>query len=188
MTLFSYVLAAMLFWSPLHYNINNEDPAERLSRYEDIASDIVEVAMDPKERPIFYGKYARERTAVMLASIAMRESGFHRRVDTGEMRGDNERSVCIMQVMTNMPGKFNFTAEYLLAHRKDCIRAGLAIARASQCTGKNLDYRFRGYASGNCERRAKPDSEARVAKAGRDLVKWYKQWVYRYPVARFFKS
>lgn len=187
MGLVTYLLAAMLFWSPLHDHIVHEDPAKRLIRYQSIASDIAEVVMDPNEKPVFQGEWGREKTALLLASIAWHESGFHEAVDTGIKRGDNGRSVCIMQVMTHTKGTtYNYTADYLLKDRKNCIRAALLIAR-HKCKG-GIYKRLRAYASGSCAKRDNPKHEKSVARAAKGLVNGYVRWYYKYPPRKYIKK
>ena len=188
MNLMSYILAAMLSWSPLHAHIKHEDPVKRLARYQSIASDIAEVANDPNETPAFSGNYAREQTGLLLASIAWHESGFHENVDTGIKRGDSGRSVCIMQVMSNQYGTLhNYTIDYLLKDRKNCIRAALGIARNSRCKG-GINTRMRAYASGSCSKREDPIKEAQVAKAARGLTRGYVLFYYSNPMKLLFQK
>lgn len=188
MNLTAYLLTAMLFWSPLHRSLNTDEPTDRLARYSSIAADISFVVEDPEETPLFDGKYGREKTGLLLASIALHESGFHANVDSGKKRGDNGRSVCIMQVMTGMYGsKHHYTAEYLLSDRKNCIRAALGIARDGSCSG-GLHRRFRGYASGTCAKRDDPQKEANVSRAARGLVNGYYSFIYSFPVSKHIKK
>ena len=186
MDLYSYILAAILFWSPLHLSMQkHESPSDRLDRYQNIVDDIVDVVMDPNEKPLFNDKYGRERTALMIASIAYHESGFDKDVDQGTKRGDNGRSVCIMQVMTNMHNtRYNYSPEFLLSDRKNCIRAGLAIARSSNCPG-TIHERFRNYTSGNCAKRDDPEKEKKIVKAARGLVEGYIRFNYSYPIKKY---
>lgn len=187
MSLITYLLAAMLFWSPLHEYINHEDPAKRLERYRSIASDIAEVVMDPNEKPVFQDKWGREKTGLLLASIAWHESGFHEDVDNGTRRGDDGRSVCIMQVMTNTRGTtYSHTADYLLKDRKNCIRAALLIARY-KCKG-GINSRLRAYASGSCKKRSNPKHERSVTRAAKGLVNGYVRWFYSFPPRKYIKK
>ena len=65
-----YVLAAMLSWVPPAAHVASEAPQRALERYRVIAEDIVAVALDEGEKPLFGGADGRARTAVLLASIA----------------------------------------------------------------------------------------------------------------------
>lgn len=176
---------AMLFLSPLHVNLFNEEPVKRLVRYHEIATDIKKVVNDPNEKLLFKGTHAREKTAIMLVSMAFHESGFHKGFDDGTKFGAMGE-VCILQVMPNMRGtQFNYTKEYL-KDRERCIRAALAIARRSNCPG-GLHNRMRAYASGSCAKRSDPKAEARVAKAARGEVRGYVRFMWKYHPKRFFK-
>lgn len=187
MELATYILTAMLYLSPLHHHINKtEDPAERLARYQSIAQDIVKVSMDPNERPAFKGKFARERTALLMASMAFHESGYSHAVDIKGKRG-TVGEVCIMQVMPNMIGsKFNYSPKHL-RNRENCLRAGLAIARASNCAG-GLGSRMRAYVSGSCKKRDNPKSEKIIARAAYGEVSGYLRFYYKYPTHKYVKQ
>jgi Transglycosylase SLT domain len=184
MTLLGYVLAAMLFLSPLHHSMTKENPVQRLERYKEIATDIVDVVN--QEQPIFTGKYAKEKTALMVVSIAMHESGFSKAVDEGKKRG-TVGEVCIMQVMPNMTGtKYNYTVEYL-KNRKNCIRVGIAMARDSNCPG-GIWARMRQYTSGSCAKRKDKKAERIIAKSAAGEVAGYVSFMRKYPPRLFFHS
>lgn len=185
MDIATYILTAMLYLSPLHVHMQHENPAERLTRYESIAQDIATVAMDPNEKPAFKGKFAREKTALLMASMAYHESGYSYAVDINGKRG-TKNEVCIMQVMPNMVGsKFNYSVKHL-RDRDNCLRAGLAIARVSNCPG-GLGSRMRAYVSGSCKKRDNPKSEAIIAKSAYGEVSGYLRFYYRYPVHKYVK-
>jgi hypothetical protein len=73
--LIQYVLAAMLAWVPPASHAPHEDERQVLARYRSIATDIVLVAFDPREEPLFDGSDGRVATAVTLAAIASLEGG-----------------------------------------------------------------------------------------------------------------
>lgn len=78
------VLRAMLAWAPVavHKPLDHE-PSVTMSRYESIATSIERAASDPAEAPLYRGEQARERTALLLASLAFWESRYWARVDEG---------------------------------------------------------------------------------------------------------
>ena len=95
----SYILTAMLSWVPLRNQIERthdgrwihdsrgyvtEDPGEARARYERIASDIVSVAYSEDNPPLFKGNDGRLKTALILASIASFEGGYHKWVENGD--------------------------------------------------------------------------------------------------------
>ena len=170
--------------SPLHQNMFKEDPLKRLERYQSIAEDISEVVL--QEESFFTGKYGKERTAVLLASVALNESNFDENIDKGIKRG-KLGEVCIMQVMPGMKDtKYNYSAKYLLEDRKNCIRAALDIMRGSDCGG-SIDHRLRGYASGKCSKQSNKKSEAEIRKTARNEVAGYYRFMYKYDPTKFTK-
>lgn len=98
--LVTYILAAMTSWVPLRnqydrahdgkwlhddhglYVQESEDKAR--SRYEQTAREIVSVAYDELNAPLFKGEDGRLKTALVLASIASFEGGYHEWVENGD--------------------------------------------------------------------------------------------------------
>ncbi len=75
-----------------------ESKEEAVTRYESIAADIYEVLQT--EKPLFRGQSGKARTATVILSLMLHESGFRKDVDTGvgtQARGDNGRSWCLLQ-------------------------------------------------------------------------------------------
>lgn len=75
-----------------------ESKEDALARYEAIARDIEEVAKT--ETPLFKGPQAQSRTASVLLSVMLFESGIRKDVDSGvgsQARGDGGRSWCMLQ-------------------------------------------------------------------------------------------
>src|SRR5262249_8892401 len=122
-------------------------------RYEAIARDILTVALDPDEAPIFDEADGRARTALVLASFAAAESGgFHIDVDTGKRRGANG-AVCIMQVKVGAHGTSDgWSAKDLIESRTRCVRAGLHMMRESTqtCRAMKGADRLGFYTHGRC--------------------------------------
>lgn len=186
MDITSYLMAAMLFLSPLHRHFyKKETPINRLSRYSSIVSDIVEVTQDPAEEPVFKGPLGRQRTALLLLSMARHESDFDLEVDNGTLRG-KLGEVCILQIVPNMVGtQYNFPVEYLL-DRKNCIRAALHMVRGSRCSD-NINTMLRSYVSGQCAKIDDPKKEKKIAAAAAGEAAGYREFTRRFPMKRFLE-
>lgn len=128
----AWLVLAMASWIPLPEKpLHGEPLAHYAARRASIAEDVVAVAMDPSEEPVYDGADARERTALLMASIASFESAFDLEVDRGKRLGP-AGEVCIMQVsvdwartprgMTTVEG---WTRDELAADRRKCLRAAL---------------------------------------------------------------
>jgi hypothetical protein len=155
--LVSYLITAMLAWSPVADHNYYEPRDETLARYEGIARTIARVAMDPAEAPLFGGPDGRAETGLFVSSIAYYESGgFRRDVELGtgkHARGDSGRSWCLMQV--NIGGgktAENWSGPELVADQEKCIRAGLHRIRESfvHCKAQTFVDRLSGYTNGRC--------------------------------------
>jgi len=175
--LFTY----MNTWNPVsrvtrsHVPEAKETLEEAESRYMAIASAIVDVAYNEKEKPVFSGEYGRGRTASLLASVALFESGYRRDVDFGIGRlgrGDGGRSWCMMQINIGTgtvpdsdPIVSTWTGKDLVSDRYKCFTAGLHIMRRSMaaCASLPLRYKLSAYTTGKCQKEAK--AESRMLKA-----------------------
>ncbi len=141
----TWLVGAMLSWvPPLH-------DSDRV-RYEAIARDLVAVAYDDAEAPIFSGEGGRAKTALLMASIASFESGFRADVDDGRTTGDHGRSYCLMQVQVFGRTAEGWTGHDLVADRKKCFHAALKRIRYSfdWCKSHALEDRLSGYTTGLC--------------------------------------
>jgi hypothetical protein len=159
-----YLVAAMSAWVPPR-------PAD-LPRYEAIAADVAEVAFDDAEVPAFEGDFARERTALLLLSIASLESFYRADVDRGDVRGDHGTSWGIMQIhIGDARTKEGWSGKELVADRKKGIRVGLRLVRNSLawCSRLPLADRLSGYTKGRCEKDSY--SRARFSRADN----WWKK-------------
>ena len=175
---FAPFLSALAFaWSGL-----TDTPEER-ARVSALASTINDVANDPNEAPIFSGAMARERTALLLASIASYESNFRADVVDGRTRGDKGRSVCMMQVrfpdrhhrivLTASGYRWSFdeglSADDLAADPRACVRVAIRMARQSFAACRSLA----AYTRGKCgEDRA---AAVREFRATQGLAAWKKE-------------
>jgi hypothetical protein len=136
------ILAALLTWAPAH---RSETQGETAARYASVAADLAAVATS--EPIATLGPY---RTAMALATVAYLESGLSPTVDDGSHRGDQGRSVCILQIMVGA-GRTpeGWTSADLLDDRRKCVAAGLRLLRASWGCGHGAE-RWTSYASGTC--------------------------------------
>lgn len=165
---------------PKHIPDAKETAAETQARYESIANDLIEVVYDVNEKPLFEGEDGRAKTVAVLLAIANFESGYRKDVDFGKGRwskGDGGRSWCLHQlnlgranwqgrsptrIVVNADGSFSFTSdkskgwggEDLVADRKKCFRAALAVARNSFniCPNQGVRESLNVYTSGHCNR------------------------------------
>lgn len=154
--LLSLMLAAL---PPARQAPEPEDLAR--ARYEAIAGDVAEIVA--AEPALFRGKFGRQRTAVLLLSVAFHESAWRLEVDTGLSRGDAGRS-CTLWQHNEGRGK---VCDELLADRKKAVRLALDKMRRSQraCRGP-VEEMLRVYASGSCQR-GLTESRKRVETAQR---------------------
>ncbi len=79
----SYLLAAMTTWMPVHEHARHEASDVTEARYDAIAQDVAQVALDPDEQPLFEGEDGRVKTALLLLAVAYHESGFRGSIDAG---------------------------------------------------------------------------------------------------------
>lgn len=137
MSLATFLLVTMLAW--------RAPTLPELPYFEEVAHDVADVAMDPKEAPVFAGPLGRERTALLLLSIAFYESGgFARDVDQGRKLGDGGRSHCLMQVWLRKGES--------VPTRGACMRLGLSRVRESfaLCHAQSSRDWLGGYVRGHC--------------------------------------
>lgn len=152
---------SLVLWkaSPLPAKGYEETPAVRQARIEAIAADVVAVAFDPAESPLFGGRLGRARTAAALLAVAYHESGFARDVDLGPCspsprgRCDGGASACILQIRVGAgTTREGWTRAELFTDRQKCFRAGLHLMRrsAGACARDGADHLFDAYAGGSC--------------------------------------
>ena len=79
----SYLMAAMTTWMPIHEHARSEAPEVTQARYEQVAEDVAQIALDPDEQPLFEGPDGRVKTALLLLAVAFHESGFRGSIDGG---------------------------------------------------------------------------------------------------------
>ena len=143
----TWLVSAMVAWVPLQRD------ADR-ARYDSMAKDIVAVAFDETEEPVFAGDLGRAKTALLTASIASFESGYRADVDDGRITGDHGSSFCIMQVRVVGASKTGegWTGADLIKDRQKCLRAALHRIRISfnWCKDHSVDDRLAGYTVGTC--------------------------------------
>lgn len=178
----AWLVAAMLAWAPparrgATYPDARESVDDAQARYQQIAQAVVDVAMDPSEKPIISGSRARERTALLMLSVAYYESGFRRDVDLGLgkwARGDSGHSWGLWQIRLDPHGKTataeGWTGPDLVGDRHKAARAGLHKLQqaVSTCSGSLAD-RLTVYRYGRCVP-ADADARGRVDLASRWLA------------------
>lgn len=151
-----------------------ETREETAARYASIAEAAVDAAFDPNEDVLVSGMHARERTVLILLSVAFYESGFRRDVDLNlgpRARGDSSTSWSIWQIRLDKHGA-SFTPEGwtgpdLIADRSKAARAALHKLRhgVRVCSGSLAD-RIAIYRWGRCHE-ADPNDQARIDLAER---------------------
>lgn len=166
-----WLVTAMLRWT-----LPEAQHEAHRARYEVIAENIVEVAFDSEEPPLFKGRDGRAKSAVTIAAVASLESFFSEHVERGEdgYRGHNAKSWCYMQVNVNggriaMRGpelawvtsdKPGWSGPDLAGDQQKCFRAGLHILRESIRICGDLSL----YTSGRCNK-DEPYAKHRMARA-----------------------
>ncbi len=162
----AWILALMLHLSPeerWHHKPGFEETkAERLARYEAIASDI--------EAAVSQGgtiDTRRDRDAALMVAVTFMESGFEKDVDVGpcyrgdgnNTRCDSGRAACIAQIRIrdgvtseSIHGVAGLKQEDLFRDRKKCLEiAKFMLARSFRaCAKDGRDARLDVYASGRC--------------------------------------
>lgn len=162
--LFVFWLKALMLWAmpperivPLiATDARRETVEERSARYEDIASDVVAVVLDPEEPPLFRGDDGAAKTAAALLALTRYESDWHLDVDNGTTRGDGQRSWCLGQILLDKAGAKTtpegWTGPDLVADRQKCLRRVLHMMRESfrACSSLPVEERLALYTRGNC--------------------------------------
>jgi hypothetical protein len=144
MDLMNYILTAMVSWVPVADHGYYEKQEETMVRYTDIATTIVDVAMDPENEPLFSGEDGRVKTALLMASVASSEGFFRKDVDTCKIGGDNGRAWGLWQ--THAPKK------KVCADRKVAATVALEMMKQSFTACKSLPLvdRMSVYTDGQC--------------------------------------
>jgi len=80
-----YILTAILSWCPpeVYFRPYGETVDQARERLSGITTDIVTVAFDKSEPPVFTGGAGRVKTALLQAAIASKENAYQRFVDEG---------------------------------------------------------------------------------------------------------
>lgn len=157
-----------------------ESIEEAEARYNSIAFDVMGVAYNPLEKPLFSGSHGRARTIMVLLATSTYESSFRKDVDLGIgklSKGDGGKSWCLNQInlgksdtdgntpkriIVNIGGGYKLTTKPdegwsgtdLVEDRQKCFHAALAVIRSSfAATAKlPLEDRLKVYASGSLDR------------------------------------
>lgn len=193
----AYLVQAFLAWAPPHcapnevpainhcrvyksFPENNETREELTSRYAVLGSAIATVVFDENEKPIVEGEFARERTGVLLGSVALWESGLRRDVmlNLGKWaRGDSGMSWSPWQIYLDRSGvkttAEGWTGPELIDDPSKAARVALHKLQSAvaTCPGSLAD-RFTLYRYGSC-RPAEDQERSRLGTAER--------WVRAHP-------
>lgn len=150
---------------------STESVEEMTARYHSIADDMASVI--ETSDPVFKSDNHKFKTAAVLSALALYESGFRKSVDNGEVRGDDGRSWCLMQinigkgtVPVGTDEMKKWKGKDLVEDRKKCFKVGLEMVRRSinSCAVNPLSV----YGSGECIKK-EPKSRKRWDAAMRIL-------------------
>jgi len=158
MTLLSkWIFSVMLAIAPPSERKGIESEEQMKVRYEQIANDMEEVINSSE--PIFSGEDNNIKLAALITSISFFESGFHKMVDNGKIRGDNGKSWCLMQinignsnVLIGTDEMKKWSGKDLVSDRKKCFKAGIEAIRNSlnKCSYLKEKDKLSAYTSGKC--------------------------------------
>ena len=149
-SLIQWAVAAMMTWVP---PIHSYDEA----RYNVIAKDVIEVAFDENELPLFKGPVGRTKTVLQILAIASFESTFREDIGSGKVRG-KAGDICWMQIVVPEGKRVLLTKEKYqwsrsegltsedLIDSKTCFRVALHMMRESIEICRDLSL----YTSGRC--------------------------------------
>ncbi len=165
----AWLSGMMLKWAPPERRNSyipeaKEEVAAARKRYELIAEQFLDVSMGDSAPKLFGGKQGRLRTTVLMAGIALHESGFRKDVHLGLgklSRGDGGRSWCLFQtnigtgsIPTDDPLISTWKGPDLVgeANTWKCATAGLHMMARSMraCRALPLKDRLSVYTSGKC--------------------------------------
>lgn len=166
----SWLVSMMLQWSPPERRNSyipeaKENLEDARARYTTIAEEFLSVAMSPDAPKLFGGKQGRLRTAMLMSTVALYESGYRRDVHLGIGklgRGDHGRSWCLMQINVGtgtVPSKNPTISSWKgadlvgIRNTSNCARAGLDMLDRSMraCSKLPLRDRLSAYTSGKCQ-------------------------------------
>lgn len=164
---FTWLLNATLSWQEPYAirggkeGVPPETRAQHMERRRAIVRDVLRVAMDSSEQPLFDGDDGRLRTALFMLAIMRFESSYDLRVDRFHCAAmpkgycDGGAAWCMGQVHTGPSGYTaeGWTGPQLLKDRTKCARAQLHILQAClrMCAGPVTWQSFSPYASGTCD-------------------------------------
>jgi len=133
----------MVSWVPIASHVMEKKDIT-IERYHSIADTIAKASME--EPPLFKGKDAEVRTALVLASIASSESFFIANIDNCKISGDKGKAWGLWQ--THAP------KAKVCESREAAIKIAIDMVRTSftQCASYNLLDRLSIYTDGECHR------------------------------------
>lgn len=132
--LITYLMRFMTETIPYNQHVG-EDPSEVAARYQQHATNIAEVALDPTEKPLFAGDNGRVKTALAIASIETFESFLKKGLIHGDCHenpdkrcrksSDIPHSFCHMQIQPGPTGIVLDTDTYHFAKEGETGYAGV---------------------------------------------------------------
>lgn len=150
----TYIMKFFLSTVPINQHVG-EDPSQAYARYMTHVENIVEVALDPTEKPLFAGENGRLKTALAIASIETFESFLKKGPIHGDCHENPDRqckkstdiphSFCHMQIQPGPTGivldtdTYHFAKEGEVGYKgadldndaKLCNKVGLHMMRES---------------------------------------------------------
>ncbi len=139
----TYLMTAMISWSPLSNHAYHEAKSITEARYAQIASEVADASFE--EEPLFAGPDGRAKTAEYMLSIASYESGgFREDVQFCTLAGDGNKAFGLFQSHGNKDAIcYSLRAAYHVAleQARESLRA---------CRALPLYEQLSGYTAGDC--------------------------------------
>lgn len=188
-----YYVMAMSAWVPMKAQV--ESLEETRHRYSNKAEAAMIVAYDPENTPLYPGRWGRLKTGLAFLGIASYEGSFFKKVENGELRGDDGRSWCDMQInlgVGDIPietpdGTLYWRGEDLAKSQTKCFRAGYEKMKRSFNACRNLpsSERLAAYAAGSCG--STPGRQKSTQRLGR-VEKWFSENPFKHSDAVFIED
>lgn len=160
-SMIAWIAAFLVALMPQVASVRGETPSGYRARVQHIVEDAAGVALAESEVPHHTGPWGRERGLMRTLAVAWHESmGFHRDVDSGVIRGDGGKSVCLMGIMTDGGHAEGYTISELVNDRRACFSVGFHRMRLSYRTCRTTGLvGLSAYASGNCQKGRKESAD-----------------------------
>lgn len=145
MSIYILILSVMLAITPSKLRPTTD--SDRMETYKAIAQGISAAVDTPISVLPFDGPAAKEASALALAVIAFNESGYRQEVRDCRVKGDNERSATVFQLIRG-PGRLTYTEKEICSDDALAARLSLNVLTWYMYTG-TVKSIFQGYATGN---------------------------------------